>query len=158
MIKKLLFTSFLISVLIAFFYPSKKENTNLFDYCFSLEKILSRNSMQRRKSITGKVKSISEDIAKFGVSKTRGTLIHKIIDQYKTSKNSSIINLVPNNVYCIGGYWIEKIKPGTFESIFHEKSKKAINEFKDLKDEVDGFLNNINLEYKIIEKEFNDLF
>ncbi len=158
MFKKLILTSFLISSLIGVFYPHKKESTKLFDYCFSLEKILSRNSMRKTKIVNGKIISISKDIAKFGVSKTRGNLIHKIIDQYKTSKNSSIINFVPNNIYCLGGYWIEKIKPGTFESIFYAKSKKAINEFKDLKDEVDEFLDNINKEYKIIEKEFNNLF
>ena len=158
MFKKLLLTSVIISSLIGIIYPNKKENTKLFDYCFSLEKILSRNSVQKRKNLTSKVMSISKDIAKFGVSKTRGALIHKIINQYKTSKNSSIINLVPNDVYCLGGYWIEKIKPGTFELVFYKKSKKAINEFKDLKDEVGGFINNINSEYKSIEKEFNNFF
>ncbi len=158
MLKKILLTSILISSLIGVIYPNKKENTKLFDYCFSLEKILSRNSMQTRKNITGKVMSISKDIAKFGVSKTRGNLIHKIIDQYKISKNSSVINLVPNDVYCLGGYWIERTKPGTFELIFYEKSKKAINEFKDLKNEVGEFINNINSEYNLIEKEFNNFF
>ena len=38
------------------------------------------------------------------------------------------------------------------------KSKKVINEFKDLKDEVDGLLNEINSEYKFIKKEFKSLF
>ena len=56
------------------------------------------------------------------------------------------------------GYWIEKVKPGTFESIFYSKIKKEINEFKDLKDQVDGVLNEINSEYKLIKKEFKSLF
>ena len=69
-----------------------------------------------------------------------------------------MIKLIPNNLYCFSGYWIENINPGTFESIFYLKSKKVINEFKDLKDEVDGVLNEINLEYKFIKKEFKSLF
>ena len=81
-----------------------------------------------------------------------------MIDQYKTSKDSRIIKLIPNKLYCFSGFWIEKIKPGTFESIFYSKSKKVINEFKDLKDEVDGVLNEINSEYKFINKEFKSLF
>ena len=81
-----------------------------------------------------------------------------MIDQYKISKDSRIIKLIPNKLYCFSGYWIEKVKPGTFESIFYSKSKKAIYEFKDLKDEVDSVLNEINSEYKSIEKEFKSLF
>ena len=100
MIKNLLFTSFLLLILMSIIYPSKKENTKLFDYCYSLEKIISRNSLQKRRNQPKKVKSISRDILKFGVSKTRGFLINNMIDQYKTSKNSQIVKLVPNNVYC----------------------------------------------------------
>ena len=155
MFKKLLLTSFLLLSLIGAIYPSKKENTQLFNYCYSLEKLISRNSIQKRKNISIKVKSISNDIAKLGISKTKGDLINKLIDQYKLSKNSFIINLLPNNVYCFSGYWIEIAKPGTFESIFYMKSKKTIQEFKNLKDEVDDFLNDINSEYKILKKEFN---
>ena len=81
-----------------------------------------------------------------------------MIDQYKTSKNSQILKLVPNRVYCYAGYWIESANPGTFESIFFAKSKEAINELKDFKDEVDGILNDINSEYKDIKKEFNSFF
>ena len=165
MFKNLILSSFLLFTLIGIIYPTKKENTKLFDYCYSLEKILSRNSIQKRKNLPLKVKSISKDIAKFGVSKTRGSLINKMIDQYKNSKKSFIINLFPNKFYCFGGYWIENLKPGTFESIFYKKSQKAINEFKDLKDEVDVLLNNINSEYKTIKEEyktikeeFNNLF
>ena len=158
MFKNLFLTSFLLFSLISIIYPTKKEDTKLFDYCYSLEKILSRNSIQKRKNVSLKIKSISNDIAKFGVSKTRGRLIHKTIDNYKTSKNSKIIKLIPNKIYCFAGYWIENINPGTFESIFYSKSKKVINEFKDLKDEVDGIINDINSEYKVIKKEFNSIF
>ena len=56
------------------------------------------------------------------------------------------------------GYWIEKVKPGTFESILYSKSKQEVNKFIDLKDEVDGVLNEINSEYKFIKKEFKSLF
>tara|TARA_S200000501_G_C20613966_1_gene651558 strand:+ start:253 stop:729 length:477 start_codon:yes stop_codon:yes gene_type:complete len=158
MFKNLLLTSFLLLNLIGILYPTKKENTKRFDYCYSLEKILSRNSILKRKNLSRKVLSISKDIAKFGVSKTRGALINKMIDQYKNSKNSQIIKIVPNRIYCYAGYWIEYLNPGTFESIFNAKSKNVINEFKDLKGEVDGILNNINSEYKVIKKEFNSLF
>ena len=161
MFKNLILSSFLLFTLIGIIYPTKKENTKLFNYCYSLEKILSRNSIQKRKNLSLKVKSISKDIAKVGVSKTEGVLINKMIDQYKISKDSRMIKLIPNKLYCFSGYWIEKINPGTFESIFYSKSKKVINEFKDLKDlkdEVDGLLNEINSEYKFIKKEFKRLF
>ena len=158
MIKNLLLSSLLLFTLIGIIYPTKKENTRLYDYCYSLEKILLRNSIQKKKNVPLKVKSISKDIAKFGVSKTRGGLINKVIDQYKTSKDSLMIKLIPNKLYCFSGYWIEKVNPGTFESILYSKSKKIINEFKDLKDEVDGLLNEINSEYKFIKKEFKSLF
>ena len=158
MIKNLLLSSLLLFTLIGIIYPTKKENTKLFDYCYSLEKILSRNSIQKRKNVSLKVRSISKDIAKFGVSKTRGVLINKVIDQYKISKDFFIIKLIPNKLYCFSGYWIEKVNPGTFESILYSKSKKTINEFKDMKDEVDGLLNEINSEYKFIKKEFKSLF
>ena len=158
MIKKLIFTSFLLFNLIGIIYPSQKENTKIFDYCYSLEKILWRNSIHKRKNGSKKVLKISKEILKLGVIKTRGLLMNKMINQYKTSKNSQLLNLVPNKVYCYMGYWIENVNPGTFESIFLTKSKKAINEFKDLKDEVDEILNEINSEYKFIKKEFNSFF
>ena len=154
MFKKLLITSFSILSLIVVIYPSKRENTKVFDYCYSLEKILSKNTIQTRNNISGKVQSISKDIAKFGVRKTKGALINKMIDQYKTSKNYFIINLVPNEIFCLAGYWIELIKPGTFESIFYQKSKQKIDEFKDIRHEVEGFLKDINTEYENIKGEF----
>ena len=158
MFKNLLLTSFLLVSLISIIYPAKKENTKLFDYCYSLEKILSRNVIQKRKNVSLKVKSIKKDIMKFGVNKTRGSLINIMIDQYKISNNSQIIKVVPNNFFCYIGYWIEKVNPGTFESIIYAKSKKSINEFNGLKDEVDELLNDINSEYQFIKKEFNSLF
>ena len=158
MLKKLFFSSFMFLVIWGVIYPTKKENIKLFDYCYSLEKILSRNSLQARKNILNNFESISKDIAKYGVTKTKGSLIQKIIDQYKNSKNSLIINFIPNKVFCLAGYWFEEINPGMFESIFYEKSKQKINEFKDMKDELNEFLNDINLEYKMIKKEFNGLF
>ena len=158
MFKNLILSSFLLITLISIIYPTKKENTKLFNYCYSLEKILSRNSIQKRKNLSLKVKSISKDIAKVGVSKTGGVLINKMIDQYKTTKDLQIIKLIPNNLYCFCGYWIEKAKPGTFESIFYSEIKKEINEFIDLKDQVGGVLNEINSEYKLIKKEFKSLF
>ena len=133
MFKKLLFTSFLLLNFFSIIHPSQKENTKLFDYCHSLEKILSRNTIQKRRNASQKVMAISKDILKFGV----------------------------NKVYCFLGYWIETANPGTFESILLEKTKKVMNEFnelKDFKDEVDGILNDINSEYKVIKKEFNSLF
>ena len=158
MFKKLTFISFLISTFFIGLYPTKKENIKIFDYCFALEIIITENSIQTKKNLSGKFKTISIDILNLGISETRGNLINNIIDQYKKSRNSLIIKFIPNNILCLGGYYIERIKPGTFESIFFEESKKTINEFKEFKDEVDGILNNINSEYKTIRKEFNSLF
>ena len=158
MLKKILFTSFIIISIIGFFYPSRKENTKLFDYCYSLEKIVFRNSINKRKNIPEKLKSLSKDISIFGVNKTRGSLINKIINQYKSSKDNSIINAIPNKIYCLSGYWIELVIPGTFESVIYDKSKKTIDEFRDFKDEVDGIINNFNSDYQKIREEFNIIF
>ena len=144
--------------MIGVYYPSKEENTRIFDYCYSLEKILSRNSIKKRKNISEKVKSLTKDISKFGVNKTKGSLINKIINQYKTSKNSFILNVFPNKIYCFSGYWVEKVIPGTFESVIYGIGKNKINEFREIKEEVDGLINNFNSEYKNIRKEFNSIF
>ena len=149
MLKKVIFTSFLISSLIGVIYPHKKENTKLFDYCYSLEKIISKNSIQKRKNISRKFISIYKDIAEIGVKNTKGRLINKMINQYKISKNIQILNIVTNQLYCLGGYWIETVKPGTFESLFYKKGKKVIDEYKDLRYEVEGFLNDINTNLKL---------
>jgi len=139
-------------------YPSKKENTNLIDYCYSLEKLLSRNSLEKSKNLSKSFKPLVKDITLFGTKKTKGNFANKIIDQYKNSKKLFIITVVPNQIYCLAGYWIEEVSPGKFESIFYEKTKQKINEFKNTKKEVDEFIKGINLEYKSIKKEINDFF
>ena len=158
MYKKLFSTFFLIFVSLITIYPSKKENTNLFDFCYSFEKILSRNSIEKSKNLSKKFKSFAKDITLFGTDKTKGSLVNKMIDQYKTSKKLFLITIVPNQIYCLAGYWIEEVNPGTFKSIFYEKSQQKINEYKDIKKEVDAFIKDINSEYKFIKKEINNLF
>ena len=158
MYKKLLFTIVLIFGYLITIYPSKKEDTNLFDYCYSFEKILSRNSIEKSKILSKKFKPFAKDITLFGANKTKGSLANKIINQYKASKKLFIMNFVPNKIYCLSGYWIEELNPGTFKSIFYEKSQQKINEYKDIKKEVDAFIKDINSEYKFIRKEINNLF
>ena len=109
MFKKFLFTSFLILSSLITIYPSKKENTNFFDYCYSLEKIISRNTIEKNKNLSKNFESLAKDIALFGTKKTKGTLASKIIDQYKNSKKLFIITFVPNKIYCLAGYWIEEV-------------------------------------------------
>ena len=158
MYKKLLFTFVLIFGSLITIYPSKKEDTNLFDYCYSFEKILSRNSIEKSKNLSKKFKPFAKDITLFGTNKTKGSLVNKIIDQYKTSKKLFLITLVPNQIYCLAGYWIEEVNPGTFKSILNEKSQQKINEYKDIKNGFDGFIIDINSEYKSIKKEINKFF
>ena len=69
-----------------------------------------------------------------------------------------IVTFLPNQIYCLAGYWIEVVDPGKFESIFYKKSKQKINEYKNIKKEVNEFIKDINLEYKSIKKEINDFF
>ena len=158
MFRKLFLTFFLLFISFLIIHPTKKENTNLFDYCYSLEKILSRSSLEKSKNISKKVKTFARDITSFGTNKTKGALANKIIDQYKTSKQLFIISYVPNQLYCLAGYWIEEVNPGTFSSIFLEKSKQKINQFKDIKKGVDEFTEDINSEYKSIIKEIDEFF
>ena len=158
MYKKLLFTFVLIFGSLITIYPSKKEDTNLFDYCYSFEKILSRNSIEKSKNLSKKFKPFAKDITLFGTNKTKGSLVNKIIDQYKTSKKLFLITLVPNQIYCLAGYWIEEVNPGKFKSILNEKSQQKINEYKDIKNGFDGFIIDINSEYKSIKKEINKFF
>ena len=158
MFKKLLLTSFLLFSSLMTIYPSKKENTNFFEYCYSLEKIISRNSIEKSKNVSGKFKDFAKDIALTGSHKTNGNLALRIIDQYKNSKKSLIINFVPNQFYCLAGYWIEELYPGTFQSIFYEKSKQRINQYKNIKKEVNELIKDINSEYKSIQKGINDFF
>ena len=139
MFKKLIFTFFLFFISLIAIYPSKKENTNLMDYCYSLEKILSRNSLKKSKKVSNKFKAFARDLTLFGTNKTKGALLNEIIEQYKTSKNFIFIKYVPNKYYCLTGYWIEHVTPGIFQTIFYEKSIKRINEYKDIKKEVDEY-------------------
>ena len=157
MFKKFLLTSFLFLISLITIYPSKKENINLFDYCYALEKIISRNTVEK-KILSKNFKTLAKDITLFGTNKTKGALVNKMINQYKTSKKSFIITFAPNKLYCLAGYWIEEVNPGTFQSIFYEKSKQRINQYKDMKKEVDDFIKDINSEYKSIKKDINDIF
>jgi len=158
MFKKFLLTSFLILGSLITIYPSKKENTNFLDYCYSLEKIISRNTLEKNKHLSKNFRPLAKDIALFGTKKTKGNFANKIIDQYKNSKKLFIITVVPNQIYCLAGYWIEAVSPGKFESIFYEKTKQKINEYTNTKKEVDKFIKEINLEYKSIKKGINDFF
>ena len=158
MFKNLFLTFFLVFSCFLAIYPSKKENTNLIDYCYSLEKLLSRNSLEKSKNVSKKYKNFAKDIILFSTNKTKGSLVNKIIDQYKNSKNSLIINIVPNKFYCLAGYWIEEVNPGTFQAIFYEKSKQKINQYKNIRKEVDEFIKDINSEYESIQKEIKDYF
>ena len=158
MFRNILLTFFLFSCAFITIYPVKKEKINLIDYCYSLEKILSRNSLEKNKNVSKKYKNFANDITLFGTNKTKGALVNKIINQYKTSQKSYIINFVPNQIYCLGGYWIEQVNPGTFQSIFYEKTKQKVNQYKNTKKEVDAFIKDINSEYKSIKKEIKEFF
>ena len=94
----------------------------------------------------------------FGINKTKGALVNKIINQYKTSQKSYIINFVPNKIYCLAGYWIEEVNPGTLQYIFFEKTKQRINQYENTKKKVDEFIKDINSEYKSIKTEINEFF
>ena len=145
MFKKFLLTSVLLLSSFITIFPSKKENTNFFDYCYSLEKIISRNTLEKSKNISKNFKSLAKDITLFGTNKTKGIFANKIIDQYKNSKNLFIFTVVPNQIYCLAGYWIEMANPGKFESIVYKKSKQKINEYKNIKKKVEDFIKNIDL-------------
>ena len=157
MFKKLLLTFFLLFSSFIIIYPSKKETTNLLDYCYSFEKILARNSLEKNNKESNMLKNFAKDVTFFGTNKTKGALVNKAIDQYKSSKKLFIITFVHNEFYCLAGYWIEVVYPGVFKSIIYQKSKQKINQYKDVKKEVDEFIKDINLEYKFIKKEINDL-
>ena len=158
MFKKLFLTFFLLFSSLLIIYPSKKETTNLLDYCYSFEKILARNSFEKNNKESNKFKTFAKDVTFLGTNKTKGALVNKLIDQYKTSKKLFVINLVPNKFYCLAGYWIEVVNPGVFKSMIYQKSKQKIYQYKDVKKEVDEFIKDINLEYKSIKNEIKDLF
>ena len=75
MFKILLLNFFLLFIFFITILPSKKENTNLTDYCYSFEKILSRNSLKKSKNIQNNYTSLAKDITLFGTSKTKGELL-----------------------------------------------------------------------------------
>ena len=52
MFKKFLLTSFLLVSSLLIIYPSQKEKTKFFDYCYSLENIISRNSVEKSKILS----------------------------------------------------------------------------------------------------------
>ena len=156
MLKKIFLSSFIFFNLFGIIYPIKKEDTKLFDYCYSLEKSLSRNSLMRRNGSKG-VKSITSDILDFGLSKTKGGLLNNAINQYKKSKNLFLITLIPNQFYSLIGYWIEEVKPGMFESIILDKGKQKLNEIKDIEEEIDVFLKDIKSEYNNLKKDFKSI-
>ena len=158
MFDKFILTSFLLLSFFITTYPSKKEKTKFFDYCYSLEKIISKNSLEKSKNLSNNFKPYVKDFASFSTNKTKGAFVNKIINQYKISKNSYILSVIPNKLYCFVGYWIEEVSPGTFQTIIYEKSKQKINQYKNSKKEVEAFIKGINLEYKSIKKEINDFF
>ena len=100
MFKKFLLTSFFLLGSLIIIHPSKKENTNFLDYCYSLEKIISRNTVEKNNNLSKNFRTLAKDIALFGTKKTKGTFANKIIDQYKNSKKLFIITFVPNKIYC----------------------------------------------------------
>ena len=156
---KILFLTFFLSFSsFITIYPSKNENTNLVDYCYSLEKIISRNSIEKSKKLSKKYKSLAKDITLFGTNNTKGAAVNKLIDQYKTIKKAFIISFIPNKFYCFAGYYIERLNPGKFQSILYEKSKQKINQYNNLKKEVDELIKDINSEYKYFKEEIDDLF
>ena len=71
MFKKLFLTFFLLFISFLTIHPTKKENTNLFDYCYSLEKILSRSSLEKSKNISKRVKSLARDITFLGLTELK---------------------------------------------------------------------------------------
>ena len=160
MFKKFFLTSFILLCSIITIYPSKKENTNFFDYCYCLEKIISRNTVEKSKNLSKNFKPLANDIILFGTKKTKGIFANKIIEQYKNSKKLFIITFVPNQIYCLAGYWIEEVSPGKFESIFYKKTKQKLNEYKNdyknIQKELDKLIIDINSEYKSIRKKIND--
>ena len=153
MLKKIFLSSLLFLSLFGIIYPNKKESAKLFDYCNSLE-----ISLKRRDNLSKGVKLITNDLLSFGLSKSKGSLLNNAIDQYKKSKSFLILTLIPNQLYCLLGYWIEDVNPGMFEAIILEKGKQKINKFKDMENELDEFLRDPKSKYKNFKKDFDSFF
>ena len=161
--KKLLIPSVFVISLFGFIYPTEKENTNLTDYCFSLEKIIIKNTFESKKNIDGTTKMIAKGLASFGMENSRGDLTTNIIDTFKSESDNSLLKFIPTKLYCLGGYWIEKFQPGTFESIFYEAIQQVVEETysdlkEDIEDNVNNLINDLNKGYKSLQKEFNNIF
>ena len=141
---KLLIPSVFIISLFGLIYPSEKENTKLGDYCYSVEKIIGKNTFESKNNIDDKTKMIAKKLTSFGVENSRGALTIKTIDSFKSESNNYFIKLIPTKVYCLGGYWIEKFQPGTFESIFFEAIEEVLEEtYKDIKEDIEDNVKNI---------------
>ena len=158
MLKKFFLTSFLLFISFLTIYPSKKEKTSLVDYCYSFEKILSRNTFEKSKNVFKTFNIFAKGITSISTTKTKGALVNKLIDQYKSYQEFFILNLVPNKFYCLAGYWIEAVKPGTIQSILYKKSQQRINQYEDIKKGVGELIEEFDSEYKSIKKEINNLF
>ena len=161
--KKLLIPSLFFISLFGLIYPTEKENTNLTDYCFALEKIMAKNTFESKNNIDGTTKMIAKGLASFGTENSRGDLTKNIIDTFKSESDNSLVKVIPTNIYCLGGYWIEKFQPGTFESIFYEVIEEVVEKIyadlkDDIKDNVKNLINDLNKGYKSIQKEFNSIF
>ncbi len=161
--KKLLIPSIFIISLFGLIYPSEKENTNLTDYCFSLEKIIAKNTFESKKDLDGTTKMLAKGLVSFGMENSRGNLTTNIIDTYKSESDNFFLELIPTKIYCLGGYWIEKFQPGTFESIFFEAIEEVVEETytdlkEDIKDNVNNLIEDFNEGYKYLQKEFDNIF
>ena len=161
--KKLLIPSVFVISLFGFIYPTEKENTNLTDYCFCLEKIVIKNTFESKKNIDGTTKMIAKGLASFGMENSRGDLTTNIIDTFKSESDNSLQKFIPTKIYCLGGYWIEKFQPGTFELIFYEAIEEMVEEtysnFKeDIENNANNLINDLNKGYKSLQKEFNNIF
>ena len=161
--KKLLIPSIFIISLFGLIYPTEKENTNLTDYCFSLEKIVAKNTFESTKDIDGTTKMLAKGLVSYGMENSRGNLMTNIIDRYKSESDNYLLELIPTKIYCLGGYWIEKFQPGTFESIFFEAIEEVVEETytdlkEDIKDNVNNLIEDFNEGYKYLQKEFDNIF
>ena len=161
--KKLLIPSVFVISLFGLIYPTEKENTNLTDYCFSLEKIIAKNTFESKKDLDGTTKMLAKGLVSFGMENSRGNLTTNIIDSFKSESDNNLLELIPTKIYCLGGYWIEKFQPGTFESIFFEAIEEVVEETytdlkEDIKDNVNNLIEDFNEGYKYLQKEFDNIF
>ena len=71
MFKKLLLAFFLLFSSFVAIYPSKKENTYLFNYCYSFEKILSRNALEKVKMYQIRLRYLPMILGYLGLTKVK---------------------------------------------------------------------------------------